>query len=111
MAEGTASLLEHYANRPDGGGLTLEERIAAAWRAAAPGDEILHGVQHIGVVADPGAMGGTMKAKLDAMDAAAKLYAAERTKENPDKARANGTTKAVSAAISSPCTSRAPRLH
>ena len=49
----------------------------------------MHGVQHIGVVADPAGFGNTMQAKLAAMDAAAKLYATERTKENPDKARAN----------------------
>ena len=85
MAEGTASLLEFYAKGNSGGAVSVEQRVAQAWRAACPGDEqVMHGVQHIGMVAGPEAFGGSMAQKVGDMDAAAKEYAAECIKEHPD---------------------------
>ena len=46
MAEGTASLLEFYAKGNDGGAVSVAQRVAQSWRAACPGDEVMHGVQH-----------------------------------------------------------------
>ena len=62
MAEGTASLLEFYAKGNDGGAVSVAQRVAQSWRAACPGDEVMHGVQHIGMVADPEAFGGSADA-------------------------------------------------
>ena len=75
MAEDTASLVLFYAREGAGGAISLEKRVAASWNAACPGQEILHGVQYLGTLADPNAYGGGMKQKLAAMDAAAHGYA------------------------------------
>ena len=64
MAEGTASLLEFYAKGNDGGAVSVAQRVAQSWRAACPGDEVMHGVRHIGMVADPQAFGGSMVQKV-----------------------------------------------
>ena len=45
MAEGTASLLEFYAKGNDGGAVSVAQRVAQSWRAACPGDEVMHGVR------------------------------------------------------------------
>ncbi len=84
MADDTASLVQFYARAGAGGSITLEKRVEASWDAACPGQEILHGTQYIGTVADPAALGGTMKGKLDTMDAAAHNYAGELSKDHPD---------------------------
>ena len=86
MAEDTASLVLFYAREGAGGAISLEKRVAASWNAACPGQEILHGVQYLGTLADPNAYGGGMKQKLAAMDAAAHGYAGELNKEHPDRA-------------------------
>ena len=86
MTEGTASLVQFYAREGAGGAISLEKRIEASWNAACPGQEILHGVQYLGTLADPNAYGGGMKQKLAAMDAAAHGYAGELSKEHPDRA-------------------------
>ena len=86
MAEGTASLVQFYAREGAGGAISLEKRVAASWNAACPGQEILHGVQYLGTLADPNAYGGGMKQKLEAMDAAAHGYAGELSKDHPDGA-------------------------
>ena len=86
MADDTASLVQFYARAGAGGSITLEKRVEASWDAACPGQEILHGTQYIGTVADPAALGSTMKGKLDTMDAAAHNYACELNKDHPDSA-------------------------
>ena len=50
MAEGTASRVQVYAREGAGGAISLEKRVEASWNAACPGQEILHGVQYLGVV-------------------------------------------------------------
>ena len=69
-----------------GGAISLQKRVEASWNAACPGQEILHGVQYLGTLADPNAYGGGMKQKLAAMDAAAHGYAGELSKDHPDGA-------------------------
>ena len=86
MAEDTASLVQFYAREGAGAAITVEKRVAAGWHAACPGQEVLHGVQYVGTMADPTAFGNTMAAKLQAMDAAAHSYAGELSKEHPDDA-------------------------
>ena len=66
--------------------ISLQKRVEASWNAACPGQEILHGVQYLGTVADPSAYGGGMKQKLEAMDAAAHGHAGELSKDHPDGA-------------------------
>ena len=57
MAEDTASLVQFYAREGAGGAISVDKRVAASWHAACPGQEVLHGVQYVGTVADPTAFG------------------------------------------------------
>ena len=80
MAEGTASLVQFYAREGAGGAISLEKRVAASWNAACPGQEILHGVQYLGTLADPNAYGGGMKQKLEAAQEQERRVAARATR-------------------------------